>query len=83
MTKRTYNRRTPEQQIADLEAEIAKQKAKLEAATKAEDPVLKEIPKLVKRLRKFAQEAHDGKRADIGNSTSAFAASLERMFREG
>ncbi len=82
MTKRTYTRRTPEQKIADLEAEIAKQKAKLEAQTKADDPVLKELPKLIKRLKGFAQTAHDNGRADLANTTGGYVAALERYFRE-
>ena len=82
MTKRTYARRTPEEKIAELQAEIAKQQAKLAAAAKADDPVLKEIPKLVKRLNKFVQTAHDAGRADLANTTSGFVAGLERMYRE-
>ena len=83
MTKRSYTRRTPEEKIAELEAEIAKQKAKLEAQAKADDPVLKEIPKLTKRLKAFAQSAHDHGRADLANTTSGYVAALERLFREG
>lgn len=81
MTTRAYNRRTSEQIIADLEAQIALQKNKIESKSKANDPVLKEIPKIQKRLRKFAQAAFDGKRAEIGNATTAFVASLDRMYK--
>jgi hypothetical protein len=83
MAKRSYNRRTPEDIISDLEAQIALQKEKLEARQKADDPVLKEIPKLRNQLRKFAQIAMDGGRKDIGNSTTAFATSLDRMYKKG
>ena len=83
MAKRKYNRRTPEQIIADLEKEIARQKAKVEAQAKASDPVLSEIPKLQKRLRKFAQEAFDNKRPDVGNALTAFVSSLDRMYKAG
>jgi len=83
MAKRSYNRRTPEQIVADLEAEIARQKAKMEAQSKASDPVLSEIPKIQKRLRKFAQAAFDGKRTDVGNAVTAFSSSLERMYKKG
>jgi hypothetical protein len=82
MTKRSYNRRTPEEIVADLEAQIAKQEERLAAQARAEDPVLKSVPALLKRLRRFAQQAHDNGRADLGNSTTAFVASLERMLRE-
>lgn len=83
MAKRSYNRRTPEQIVADLEAEIARQKAKIEAREKASDPILSEIPKLQKRLRKFAQAAMDGGRQDISNSVTAFNTSLERIYKKG
>jgi len=79
MTKRTYNRRTPEQIIADLEAKIAVQKEKLAAKSMANDPVLREIPKLKKQLRKFAKVALSGGRKDMGNAALAFVTKLERM----
>ena len=82
MTKRAYNRRTSEQIIADLEAQIALQREKIEAKTKANDPVLKEIPKVRRQLRKFAQLAADGSRTDISNSVTAFITSLERMYKK-
>ena len=83
MATRSYNRRSPEQIVADLEAEIARQKSKLEAKTKSSDPVLSQIPKLQKRLQKFAQAAHDHKRTSIANAVTAFSASLERMYKQG
>lgn len=83
MATRSYNRRSPEQIISDLEAEIERQRTKLEAKEKANDPVLSEIPKLKKRLRKFAQAAFDGKRSDLGNSVTAFVTSLDKMYKKG
>ena len=82
MTKRSYNRRTSEQIIADLEAQIALQKEKIEAKNKANDPVLKEIPKVRRQLRKFAQIAENGDRKDISNSVTAFITSLDRMYKK-
>ena len=82
MAPRAYNRRTPEQIVADLEAEIERQKAKLEAKQKADDPVLKEIPKLKKRLKKFAETAHANGRKDIGNSVTGFISSLDRIYKQ-
>ena len=82
MAPRAYNRRTTEEIVADLEAEIARQKAKIDSREKSSDPVLKEIPKLQKRLRKFAKTAHEGKRVDIANAVSGFASSLERMYQD-
>ena len=82
MTKRSYNRRSSEQIIADLEAQIALQKEKIEAKNKANDPVLKEIPKVRRQLRKFAQAAAEGGRKDISNSVTAFVTSLDRMYKK-
>lgn len=85
MSKRQYTRRTPEERIADLEAEIAKQKDKIrerKAKREAVSPVVKEIPKLAKRLQQFAQLATDHGRYDIANTTSMFLAGLHRIHEE-
>lgn len=83
MTKRTYRRRTAEERIAELEAEIEKQKGKIAAREKADDPVLRDVPKLLKRLKAFAQTAHDHGRADIANTTTGYLTALERFHRGG
>ncbi|MFT6041874.1 MAG: hypothetical protein ACI9C2_002047 [Gammaproteobacteria bacterium] len=82
MPKRSYNRRSSEQIIADLESQIHLQKEKIEAKSKANDPVLKEIPKVRRQLRKFAQIAAYGERQDISNSVTAFLTSLDRMYKK-
>jgi len=78
---RQYRRRSEEERIADLEQRIEELKAKQKAQEKKQDPVLKEIPKIQKRLRKFAQFAMDNNRPDIANSATAFNSSLERILR--
>lgn len=78
-TKRKYHRRSDEERIADLEKRIAELKAKQALRSKKEDPVLREIPKLQKHLRRFAQLAMDHQRPDISNSTWAFSTALERI----
>jgi hypothetical protein len=78
---RKYRRRTDEERVADLERRIADLKAKQKAREKLDDPVLREIPKLQKRLRKLAQLALDHNRTDISNSITAFSAGLERILR--
>ncbi len=78
---RRYRRRSDEERVADLERRIADLKAKQKAKEKMDDPVLREIPKLQKRLRKLAQLAMDHNRADISNSITAFSAGLERIMR--
>ena len=76
--RRTYKRRSDEDRIKDLQGRIAEIKAKQAAKEKKVDPVLKEIPKIQRRLRKFAQLAMDHNRPDIANSTTAFSAGLGR-----
>jgi hypothetical protein len=81
LQSRKYRRRSDEERVADLERRIADLKAKQKAKEKMDDPVLREIPKLQKRLRKLAQLALDHERADISNSITAFSAGLERILR--
>ncbi len=78
---RQYRRRSDEQRIADLEQRIEELKAKQTSKKKQTDPVIKEIPKVQRRLRKFAQFAMDHSRPDIANSVTAFCSSLERIQR--
>lgn len=80
-SKRRYNRRSPDERIADLERRIAALKNRQAAQSKKDDPVLREIPKLQRRLRKFAQLAMNHNRPDISNSVMAFSAGLERILR--
>jgi len=80
-TKRKYHRRSDEERIADLEQRITELKAKQALRDKKEDPVLREIPKVQKHLRKFAQLAMDNNRPDISNSTWAFSTGLDRILR--
>jgi hypothetical protein len=79
--RRKYKRRTDEERIADLESRIAELRAKQNAKQKKDNPVLKEIPKVQRRLRKFAQLAMDHNRPDIANSITAFNAGLEGILR--
>jgi len=79
-------RRSYEDRIAELEAEIARQKNKLvvkkeKAAKKRElSESVKGIPKIAKKLQEFAALAHADKRMDIFNSVSLFLAGLQRMY---
>lgn len=79
--RRKYKRRSDEERIQDLEARIAELKTQHAARSKKQDPVLREIPKVQRRLRKFAQLAADNNRPDIANSITAFNAGLERILR--
>ena len=78
-SRRQYTRRTAEQRIAELEARISEIKVKAAAKESKNDPIAKDIPKVQRRLRKFAQLAIDNERMDLSNSTMAFVAQLERI----
>ena len=80
--RRSYTRRSPDQRVADLEKKIAELKAKQAARDKKDDPVLREIQKLLKRLRAFIQFAHDNKRPDVANSAMGFKSMLERILTD-
>jgi len=77
--RRSYNRRSADQRVADLEKKIAELKAKQAAREKKDDPVLREARKLLARLKRFVQFAHDQKRPDIANSAMGFRSVLERI----
>ena len=79
--RRKYKRRSDDERIADLERRISDLKARQVAKQKKDDPVLREIPKLQRQLRKFAQLALDHDRPDISNSITAFTAGLDRIVR--
>jgi len=78
-TRRKYHRRSPDERIAELERRISELKLKQQVREKKDDPVLREIPKVQRRLRKFAQLAMNNQRPDIANSITAFTAGLERI----
>lgn len=80
-TRRRYNRRSDDERIAELEERIRNLQAKAVMREKKADPVIKEIPKVQRRLTKFAQLALDNGRQDIANSITAFNAGLERILR--
>jgi molecular chaperone GrpE (heat shock protein) len=77
--RRSYHRRSADERVADLDKRIAELKAKQSARDKKDDPVLREIQKLLKRLKRFIQHAHDHKRPDVANSVMGFKSMLERI----
>lgn len=82
LTRRTYRKRTDEERIAELEAKIADIKRREEAKKRKDDPVLRDIPKVQRRLRKLAGLAVEYGRLDISNTVQAWISSLDRMVRE-
>jgi len=77
--KRAYHRRSEDQRIADLEAKIHKIKARMEMKQRKDSPVLREVARVQRMLRRFAQTAQDHGRSDLAMSTQAFAAGLDRL----
>jgi hypothetical protein len=76
------NRRSDEERIAALQAKIEMLRSKAVEAARPDQIVLREAPKLHKKLREFAQLAHDHGRNDVANSIVAFMAGLDRMIQE-
>jgi hypothetical protein len=77
--RRKYQRRSELERIAELEQRIAEIKAKQTEKEQKKDPVLREIPKLQRKLKKFVQFAVANDRQDIANTVMAFAAGLDRI----
>ena len=82
MAKRSYNRRSDEQIIGDLQNKISKIEARLEARQRKDSPVLKDIPKVKRTLAKFAQLCMDHHRKDLSNTVMAFLSTLEVQARQ-
>lgn len=78
VTKRSYNRRSEEEQIRELQEKVAELKAQAEAKSRKDLPVVREWPKTQKALRAFMQVAMDHKREDLAISAQAFMAGIER-----
>jgi hypothetical protein len=81
MTKRSYTRRSEDERIAQLQAQIQKVKERLEAKKQKESPLLREWTKAQRSLRKFIQAAAENGRNDLSLSAEAFMAGLERSIR--
>ena len=79
MAKRSYQRRSEDERIKDLEQKVAQLRLKLERKQRKDQPVLKEFKRAQKVLQRFAVVAHEHARPDIGNMVDAFAAGLARQ----
>lgn len=77
--KRGYTRRSEDERIADLQSKIQKIKERLLTKQRKDSPVLREVSRVQRILRKFAQIAQDHGRADLAMSTQAFVAGLDRL----
>jgi Skp family chaperone for outer membrane proteins len=72
------HRRTEEEMLRDLETKLAQLREKAEARKQREGPMVKATKKLVKSVRKYAEQAQSEGRTDLALSAQAFAAGLER-----
>lgn len=77
--KRAYRRRSEEERIAELEQKIASIKHKMELRERQDLPVLREIPKIQRSLRRFADLAKEHGRDDLYNSADSFVSGLDRV----
>ncbi len=82
MAKRSYNRRSDSELINELQEKIKRVEARISARDREDAPVLKEMAKVNRALKKFAQVATDHERRDISNMTIAFLSGLERTAME-
>lgn len=82
MAKRSYNRRSDEELIQDLQEKIKRVEARMQAKKRTDAPVLKEVTKITRTLKKFAQMAADHDRGDLSNMTLAFISGLARAAEE-
>jgi len=82
MAKRSYTRRTDEELIAELESKIKRIEQRVESRKRADSPVLKEIPKVKRKLAQFSQLCVDHGRKDLSNSILAFLSTLEQQARQ-
>ena len=77
MSKRTYNRRSDDQIIEDLESRIRELEDRKKNREQKASPVMKELPKLKKKLSSFAQLCVDSGRQDLANTILGFMSTLE------
>lgn len=78
MPKRQYTRRSDEERIAELQAKLELVKKRVAERHRKDSPIQREVKKVQRALRKFAQFAVENDRTDLANSTTAFLAGLER-----
>ena len=82
MAKRSYNRRSDEELIEDLQERIKKIEGRLQARQRPDARVLKELPKVKRSMARFAQLCMDHQRNDLSNSIVAFLATLENQAKQ-
>ena len=80
--RRPYSRRSDNERIADLQKRIEQLQGRVDKKQRKDLPVLREVPKVQRRLRKFVQLALDHGRQDLATSAMAFAAGLERVLED-
>ena len=82
MTKRTYNRRSDEEIIADLEQQVAGLKRKIEDSNRSDLPILERLPKIKRTMTAFSQLCMDNGRRDMANTVLAFVNTLSEQAKK-
>jgi len=82
MAKRSYNRRSDDQIIDELESRIKSIEQRMEARRHKESPVLKEFGKVKRSLAKFSQLCMDEQRNDLSNTVMAFLATIDQQVKQ-
>ena len=77
--KRAYRRRSDQERINELEEKLQHMKQRVERRQRVDSPVLRDLPRVQRKLKKFAELALEHGRDDLANSTLAFVAGLDRM----
>lgn len=80
--KRAYTRRSDEERIAELQSKIESLQQKMQEKERPDSAILRELPRIQRRLNQFAQRCSDFGRPDLSNSIIAFLAGLERAAQD-
>jgi hypothetical protein len=82
MSKRSYNRRSDQEIIQELQGRIQEIEKRIESRTRTDSQVLKEMPKARRSLARFAQVCMDNQRNDLSNTILGFMATLENQAKD-
>lgn len=72
MAKRSYNRRTDEEIINDLEKQVQRLESKMAQRGRSDMAVVKAMPRLKRNMTALSQLCIDNGRSDMANTILAF-----------
>lgn len=78
-TKRSYQRRSEDERIADLQAKIAEIEERKKLSELRTSPLMKDFERFKKHAAKFTQACVDLGRNDVANSLLAQMNTIERQ----